>query len=71
MKMAKVPSQISTEVMESSMNANLKVGFIHMKRDQISDTAHKKSISVVKSKTLINLEENMGEFLCDLSVGKL
>ena len=51
MKMAKVPSQISTEVMESSMNANLKVGFIHMKRDQISDTAHKKSISVVKSKT--------------------
>lgn len=62
-------------MIELSMNANLKVGFIYMKRDLISDPAHKKSISVgldilnVKSKTLINLEENMGECLPEIRVG--
>jgi hypothetical protein len=73
--MTKVSSQISAEMVESSMNANLKVGFIYMKRDQISDTAYKRSISAgldilnVKSKTLINLEENMGKYLPEIRVG--
>lgn len=73
--MTKVSSQISAEMVESSMNANLKVGFIYMKRDQISDIAHKRSIWAgldilnVKSKTLINLEENMGKYLPEIRVG--
>lgn len=43
--MTKVSSQISTEMMELSMSANLKVGFTYMKREEISDSTHKKSIS--------------------------
>lgn len=62
-------------MMELSVSANLKVGFIYMKRDEISDTTHKKSISArldilnIKSKTLINLEENMGGYLPEIRVG--
>lgn len=62
-------------MMELSVSANLKVGFIYMKRDEISDTTDKKSISAgldilnIKSKTLINLEENMGGYLPEIRVG--
>ena len=54
---------------------SLKIGFIDMKIHEISHTIHKKSISAgldtlnVKSKTLINLEENTGNYLFKIRVG--